>query len=65
MTKYEMLCKFRDEVCMNKALNSEDSILADSDWFDMSLGYFLALGASPDCASELALEARYKKQYWS
>ncbi len=42
----------------------EDERFEDLNWYDMSVGFFMALGLTPDEARELANECRYTNQYW-
>lgn len=43
-----------------------DTRLDDIQWYDMSVGWFLAKGAKDvDEAVELAVTARYDHQYWA
>lgn len=34
------------------------------DWYDMSIGFFLALGLTETEANEMAIYARYDEGYW-
>ena len=54
--------KFREEVC-----DKSDEIDPDGnlDWYDMSIGFFLACGLSVDDATTAACWVRYEKLYWS
>ena len=36
----------------------------ERDWYDLSIGYFLAKGTSVDVATNLSLIIRYDLQYW-
>jgi hypothetical protein len=58
-----LLIKFRDEICgeRGKELDREHDEL---DWFSLSVGFFLANGASIGEALGLAITARYNYQYW-
>lgn len=41
-----------------------DPLLDDLLWFDMSIGWFLAKGASIEEAEINAVKARYDYEYW-
>ena len=70
MTKTEALERFRREVCekADKMRDTpDDPPLAtdqDIDWYSMSVGYFLGIGASITVAYSAAIEARYTHNYW-
>ena len=57
----EALEVFRTEICSR---SEEIDYEGSRDWFDLSYGFFLAKGLSPDQAFEAASEARYTHQYW-
>lgn len=61
MSREELLAAFRKDVCDKHAAVDPD---AERDWMDLSYGYFLAKGATPDEAWEVAIEARYTHGYW-
>lgn len=57
----ELLEQFRLEVCLNsKAVDPDE----ERYWYDLSIGWFLAKGMTINQATDLALEARYTRQYW-
>jgi hypothetical protein len=55
--------QFKNEVCGDFGIKLDDEIL-EIDWYSLSIGWFLAKGASVQDAADLAREARYKHQYW-
>jgi len=61
LTPSDMLDKFKLEVCAKTEDIDPDE---ERDWFCLSIGYFLALGAGPELSHELARTARYKYGYW-
>jgi len=61
MNQTELLEKFRKEICERSKEIDEDS---QQDWYSLSLGFFLACGATPQQAHELSIEVRYKHKYW-
>lgn len=56
-----MLAKFKTEVCER---SEQVDPGGDLDWYGLSIGFFLACGATPDQANDLAIEARYTHKYW-
>lgn len=42
----------------------DDERLKEIDWYDMSLGFFIALGLPIEQAEELACHVRYDENYW-
>lgn len=62
MTKEEVKEAFRKEVCEKWQEVDLDSRL---DWYDLSIGFFLAKGLNIKEAHELASEVRYKYEYWA
>lgn len=57
----DILESFKTDICANaKTIDSEDEF----DWYDLSIGYFLAKGLDIDAAVDLALIARYDEHYW-
>lgn len=62
MTKKKLLEEFKKFAIENGKI--VDSELTELDWYDMSIGWFLAKGASLNQAVECALDARYKHEYW-
>ena len=64
LDKKELLEAFKNEVCIIKRTEQEEEELEDFEWYDMSVGFFLAKGASVEMAIDLACEARYTHHYW-
>jgi len=61
MTREEAYEKFKSEVCSYpRTVDPGDEV----DWFDLSVGYFLALDFPIDEVYEMAREVRYKLNYW-
>jgi hypothetical protein len=56
-----LLHDFRAQLCFPEM----EEALGEVDWWDMSLGWFLAKGCSLDEASALAGIARYTHGYWT
>jgi len=57
----EILERFKTEVCSkSKEIDPGD----EYDWYDLSVGYFLAKGLTIADATNLAVEARYQQHYW-
>lgn len=56
-----LLEAFRKDVCAKSAKIDPDESL---DWFALSIGFFLARGATISKAHTLAIKARYKHHYW-
>jgi hypothetical protein len=56
-----LLEQFRVDICLRA---KEIDEAADLDWYDMSIGYFLAKGADIEKAFYLARMARYRFQYF-
>lgn len=44
--------------------NTDETLLEEIQWYDMSLGWFLARGADIETAIDLAVAARYDYGYW-
>lgn len=44
--------------------NNQEEGLKNSDWYDLSLGFFMALGLSFEDSEKLACDVRYKEHYW-
>lgn len=44
---------------------AKDPELDELDWYDMSIGFFLALGLSVEDAYAVATECMYTRQYWN
>lgn len=61
MTKDEAISAFKN-FCLSS--QSEDEELEEVEWYDMSIGYFLALGLDVETSIEAAIECRYTHQYW-
>jgi hypothetical protein len=61
MTKAEMIERFK-AFCQSKAAKAE--ALEEYDWTPLSVGFFIALGASVDDAEEMATTVRYTFHYW-
>ena len=61
MTREKAYEKFKSEVC-------EDSEKADQldelNWYDLSVGFFLALGFPINEVHKMAREVRYQLNYW-
>lgn len=66
MTKTQALNKFKAFVVADQSKKKKDRIdpAGDHDWFDISLGFFAALGLSADVCHTLACAARYDHKYW-
>lgn len=62
MKDEELMQKFQ-AFCENPPADPEED-LDQRDWYDMSIGFFLALGATVAQAHHLAVKARYEHQYW-
>lgn len=60
-TPAEMLDRFKKEVCEKSMLINSES---KPGWFDLSMGFFLACGATPNEAYALAVEAK-EREYWA
>lgn len=45
--------------------SGNDTRLEEINWYDMSIGFFISFGLSIDDAEKLAIEVRYKEQYWA
>ena len=58
---HPLLEAFRTEVCLR---GEEIDPNEEEDWHSLSIGFFIAKGASPKEARKLALEARYRHEYW-
>jgi len=53
--------RFRVEVCARAAeIDHGDEF----EWYDLSIGFFIACGLSIDSAAQMALHARYDLHYW-
>lgn len=61
VTKKYALEKFKKEVCEN---SKEIDPNEEYDWYSLSLGFFLALGANVEDASKWCIEVRYDHRYW-
>ena len=57
----EIIEKFKNEVCIKF---HEDEDFQERDWYDLSIGWFLANGVFKDDAFDLALIVRYDFHYW-
>ena len=57
----QSLERFKTEIC-NHSKDIDPS--SERDWYDLSLGFFLAIGHNIDDATDLAVYARYTCQYW-
>lgn len=62
MSEEELLEAFKNEVCEKAKEVDPDS---SQDWYSLSIGFFVAKGASPEVAHHLATTARYAYQYWT
>ncbi len=57
----KLLEEFKKEVCERaKEVDPQEEL----DWYALSIGFFLAKGATLEEAEKLAVEARYTHQYW-
>jgi hypothetical protein len=56
-----LIREFRADICLR---SKEIDDAYELDWYDMSVGYFLAKGADIEKALELARIARYRFQYF-
>lgn len=54
------LDRFLTEVCQNAKLKKK---LENSDWYDLSIGFFLACELSFNQAEKLAIHVRYELKY--
>ena len=69
MTDEELLDAFREEVCLapwaNRGYDEDDQANpSEWQWYDMSIGWFLARGCDIGKATQLAIQARYHYEYW-
>lgn len=62
MTEDELIEAFRVEICAKAAEIDEE--FSELDWYDMSIGFFFAKGATYEQASKCARTARYTYEYW-
>lgn len=53
---------FKEDCCGLRAIAIDPD--SERDWYDLSIGYFLAKGLSIDQVTDLALIVRYDLQYW-
>jgi hypothetical protein len=53
--------RFRDEICARAEEIDPDE---ERDWWDLSLGFFLAAGLDVESAEEMATFVRYEMGYW-
>lgn len=61
MDKQQLLDAFRNEICSRvKEIDDEYEL----DWYDFSVGFFLARNPDLSLAHECAREARYTHHYW-
>lgn len=61
MAQFEAFCK----ADQNEPLDDNKIDPAEEqDWMSLSLGFFIALGATSAEAHDMALEARYTHKYW-
>jgi hypothetical protein len=61
ITKEQATEKFK-AFCHSSA--AKDPELDELDWYDMSVGFFLALGLSVEDAYDVATKCRYTHKYW-
>lgn len=62
ITPEEAMERFK-QFCLSK--HGYDDYFDDLDWYDLSIGFFTALGQSAEIVEDLACEARYKHEYWT
>lgn len=56
-----LLEDFRKEICESKEIIQATN---DLNWFELSIGWFLAKGVDIDRAWDMAREVRYTYGYW-
>lgn len=55
LEKFKKICELSDRLDPDNEL----------DWYSLSIGFFIAHRLSMKYAHELAIEAKYKHQYWN
>lgn len=59
--KLQLKAEFKKDVCdRSKEIDPDEQLM----WFELSYGYFLAKGCTPDEAYKLSSEVRYQDEYF-